>query len=362
MTVDFPFPSYIFLYSLLALVCSLILTPFCIYLTRKFGLIDKPGKFPHKIHSTPTPLSGGTALILCLILLPSVLGLLDDKFTRALILAAVIIYLFGLVDDARGLSALPKLTGQILASVMLISSNVSVRFIGSISLSFLSPVVVSWLDLGLTFLWLIGVTNAMNMIDSMDGIAVGVSGIAFLFFVMVTLLSGQVYLTEISIILLGIMAGIYFYNVTLARLFLGDSGAQVLGFLVAAIAMAYAPVGLTPTSSWFVPILLVGIPIFDTTLVVYSRIRRSLPIYKANLDHTYHRLITFGLDERRAVLVIHMAAILLSLVAFVTFYLSPLVANIIFGMIIVAGISIIILLEHRKGVEYKFDTKNDFKP
>jgi UDP-GlcNAc:undecaprenyl-phosphate GlcNAc-1-phosphate transferase len=355
MSADFPFPSYIFLYSLLAIACSLVLTPFCIYLTKRLGLIDKPGKFPHKIHSTPTPLSGGTALILCLILLSSVLGLLDDRFTRALVLAAVIIYLFGLVDDARGLSAFPKLTGQILASVVLISSNVSVRFIGSISLSFLSPVIVSWFDMGLTFFWLIGVTNAMNMIDSMDGIAVGISGISFLFFVLVTLLSGQVYLTEISIILLGIMVGIYFYNVTPARLFLGDSGAQVLGFLVAAIAMAYAPVGLSPISSWFVPILLVGLPIFDTSLVVYSRIRHGLPIYKANLDHTYHRLIAFGLDERRAVLVIHVVAILLSLSAFVTFYLSPLAANIVFGMIIVAGISTIMLLEHRRGVEHKFD-------
>jgi UDP-GlcNAc:undecaprenyl-phosphate GlcNAc-1-phosphate transferase len=345
VTTEFSFPSYIFLYSLLAIACSLVLSPFSIYLARRFGLIDKPGKFPHKIHSVPTPLSGGTALIMCLTLLSLFLGLWDDNFTRALVLAAGIIYLFGLLDDARGLSATPKLIGQILASVVLVSSNVSVHFIGSVAASFLSPIAIAWLDIGLTFLWLIGVTNAMNMIDSMDGIAVGTSGIAFLFFVLVTLLSGQVYLTEISIILLGITVGIYFYNVTPARLFLGDSGAQTLGFLVAAIAMAYAPVGLAPTSSWFVPILLVGLPIFDTSLVVYSRIRRGLPIYKANLDHTYHRLVTFGLDERRAVLTIHMAAILLSLIAFVTFYLTPLIANIVFGLILVIGIVVIIMFE-----------------
>ena len=348
MASEFPFPSYIFLYSLIAVVCTLAITPFFIYLTRRLGLIDKPGKFPHKIHTDPTPLSGGTALFFCILLLSLFLGLWDDKFTRSLVIAAGIIYLFGLLDDARGLSAIPKSSGQILASVVLVSSNVSVHFIESVATSFLSPIAIAWLDIGLTFLWLIGVTNAMNMIDSMDGIAVGISGIAFLFFVMVTLLSGQVYLTEISIILLGITVGIYFYNVTPARLFLGDSGAQTLGFLIAAIAMAYAPVGLAPTSSWFVPILLVGLPIFDTSLVVYSRIRRGLPIYKANLDHTYHRLVTFGLDERRAVLTIHMAAILLSLIAFVTFYLTPLVANIVFGTILVVGIAIIILLERHR--------------
>ncbi|MGB7875134.1 MAG: MraY family glycosyltransferase, partial [Anaerolineales bacterium] len=338
MTTEFSFPTNIFFYSLLAVVTSLILTPLSIYLIRRLGLIDKPGKSTHKIHSVPTPLAGGTALILCLIILSSVLGLWGDKFTRALVIAAAVVYLFGLLDDMRGLSALPKLTGQILASAILILSNVSVRFVDSLSLPFLSPAVVMWLDIALTCFWLIGVTNAMNMIDSMDGIALGLSGIALLFFILVTSLSGQGYLTEISIILLGITVGIYFFNVTPARLFLGDSGSQTFGFLIAAIAMEYAPVGFLPVSSWFVPILLVGMPIFDTSLVVYSRVRKGMPIYQAKLDHTYHRLIALGLDERRAVLTIHVSAVLLSLVAFVTFYLPPVIANIIFGMILITGI------------------------
>jgi UDP-GlcNAc:undecaprenyl-phosphate GlcNAc-1-phosphate transferase len=345
VTTEFPFPSNIFLYSFLAIACSLAITPFSISLARHFDLIDKPGKSSHKAHSVPTPLAGGTALILCLILLSFLLGLWSDKFTRALVFAGLIVYLFGLWDDVHGLSAIPKLTGQIFASFVLIVSNVSVHFVESLSLPFLSPLVVTWLDIALTLFWLIGVTNAMNMIDSMDGIAVGVSGIAFLFFVLVTSLSGQAYLTEISIILLGITVGIYFFNVTPARLFLGDSGSQALGFLVAVIAMEYAPVGFSPISSWFVPILLVAMPIFDTTLVVYSRLRQGLPVYKANLDHTYHRLVALGLDQRRAVLAIHLAAILLSLLAFVTFYLSPLVANIVFGMILVLGVVIVIYSE-----------------
>ena len=192
MTTEFSFPSNIFLYSLLAVVCSLMLTPFSICLARQFGLIDKPGKFPHKIHSIPTPLAGGTALILCLTLLFLLFSLWNDKFTTALVLAAIIVYLFGLLDDVYGLSAVFKLTGQILASLVLIVSNVSVHFIESVPLTFLSPAVVTWLDVALTLFWLIGVTNAMNMIDSMDGISIGLSGIAFLFFVLITSLSGQV--------------------------------------------------------------------------------------------------------------------------------------------------------------------------
>ena len=349
MTTEFPFPRDIFLYSLVAIVCSLTLTPFSIYLARRFGLIDRPGKFPHKIHSTPTPLAGGTALIFCLILLSLLFfNRWEDRFPKALVLASVIVYLFGLWDDIRGLSAIPKLVGQVLAGAVLIASDASVHFIGSLHLPSLSPAFVNVLDIGLTLFWLIGVTNAMNMIDSMDGIAIGLSGIAFLFFILVASLSGQVYLTEISVILLGITAGIYYYNVTPARLFLGDSGSQTFGFIVAAIAMEYAPVGFSPLSSWFVPILLVGLPIFDTVLVVYSRIRRNIPFYRANLDHTYHRLVDFGLEERRAVLTIHLTAILLNLIAFITFYLPPLGANMIFGTILIGGMFLVYFLDRRK--------------
>jgi len=345
MTTEFPLPSNIFLYSLLAIVCSLLFSHLSITIAKRFGLIDNPGRFAHKVHSTPTPLAGGTALISCLVLLTFLFGLFEDNFIRALVFSASIIYLFGLVDDARGLSAIPKLVGQILASSILIYSNVSVHFIGSISSSFLSPGLITILDTALTLFWLIGVTNAMNMIDSMDGIAIGISGIAFLFFILVTSLSRQVNLAEISIILLGITIGIYFFNVKPARMFLGDSGSQTLGFIIATIAMEYAPVGYSPISSWFVPILLVGMPIFDTSLVVYSRLLRKIPIYRANLDHTYHRLVALGFEEQRAVLAIHLAAILLSLVAFATFYLPTLIANIIFGIILFAGMILIVFFD-----------------
>ena len=348
MIVQFRFPEYSFFYGFLAIVCSLAIIPLTIRITRNFGLLDIPGKFAHKVHDKPVPLAGGTALILSLLSLSLTLGLWKDEFIRVLLSAVSIIYLFGLLDDAYGFSAILKLTGQLIASLLLVFSGVSVHFISSIQIQFFSATTIALLDVAVTLFWMIGVTNAMNMIDSMDGIAIGISGIAFLFFVLVTSLSGQVNLTEISIVLLGITVGIYFYNVTPARLFLGDSGSQTLGFLVAAIALEYAPIGLAPISSWFVPILLVGMPIFDTSLVVYSRMRRNLPIYKANLDHTYHRLVAIGFEERRAVLIIHLSAILLSLLAFVTFYLLPIIANIIFGSLLIVGVAMIVFLERRR--------------
>lgn len=342
MIIQFRFPEYSFFHGLLAIVWSLAIVPLFIGITQKSGLLDIPGKFTHKVHNKPVPLAGGTALMFTLVPLCFFLGIWKYEFIKTLLIAVVFIYLFGLLDDIYGLSAIFKLTGQITVCLYLVFSGEYVHLVSSIQVPFLSDQVSTGFDIGITLFWLIGVTNAMNMIDSKDGIATGLSGIAFLFLVLVTSLSGQVDLTEISIVLLGITIGIYFYNVTPAHLFLGDSGSQTLGFLVAMIAMEYAPIGLSPISSWFVPILLVGMPIFDTSLVVYSRLRQGQPIHKANLDHTYHRLVAFGLDDRRAVLTIHLTAILLSLVAFVTFYLPPTVANIIFGVILVVGMVIVI--------------------
>lgn len=339
------FPQHFFLYILLAIVASLLLSPLAIALANKIGLMDIPGRSAHKVHARPTPLAGGTALIASVFLLITVFGYWGQPFVRSLALSAGVVYLFGLWDDARGLSALPKLAGQTLASALLILSGVSVHFVASLRPAFLSADVISWLDTGFTLLWLIGMTNAMNMIDSMDGLSVGLSAIAFVFFLPVTLASGQAHLTAVSAILLGVCVGLYFYNITPAKLFLGDSGAQTLGFIVASVAMAYAPVGLNPVTSWFVPILLLSIPIFDTTLVTFSRLRKGLPIYKANRDHVYHRLLQLGLSPLRAVMSVHLTAILIDCLAFVALTLAPLWANVIFSAILLAGAIALTILE-----------------
>lgn len=345
--VNSPFPQYFFLYTLLALVVSLAIGPFCIFLANRLKLVDIPGKSAHKLHERPTSLAGGTVMIFSLLILLSVFGLWKDPFVRALVLSAGVVYLFGLLDDARGLSALPKLVGQAIASILMIKFGVSVHFVESTQVTFLAPVIIKWLDIGFTLFWLIGMTNAMNMIDSMDGLAAGLSGITFLFFLPVTIASGQVNLTAVSVLLLGVCTGLYYYNITPARLFLGDSGAQTLGFIVASIAMAYAPKGLPQITSWFVPILLLAIPIFDTTLVTLSRLRKKLPIYKANRDHTYHRLVALGLSPVRAVLTIHLVAVLIDCLAFVALSQSPLGANIIFGAVLLSGGAVILWLERK---------------
>jgi UDP-GlcNAc:undecaprenyl-phosphate/decaprenyl-phosphate GlcNAc-1-phosphate transferase len=341
--------SYMFQAILASVVLTLGSGWLGIKLARHFNLLDIPGAAPHKLHRVPMPYAGGIALAITMIVLIIVSGLWKTHEIHILVLPAVVILVFGLWDDKNNLPAWVKFAGQLLAAVLLIASGVYIRVFefGDFYLGgphFLYK-VFDWL---LTGLWLIGVTNAFNLVDSMDGLAVGLSAWAFAFFMLATFDSQQITLSILSSILLGICIGLYFYNASPARLFLGDSGAQTLGFMLAAIAILYTPVQSYQASSWFIPILLVGIPIFDTTLVFVSRLRRKKPFYKGGRDHTYHRLICLGLDSGRAVMMMHGTALLLECVAFIAVSQKPLIANGLFVTCLVLGGLGIIYLDSRK--------------
>jgi UDP-GlcNAc:undecaprenyl-phosphate GlcNAc-1-phosphate transferase len=158
-------------------------------------------------------------------------------------------------------------------------------------------------------------------------------------------------LSQFSALIFGVCISLYLYNMTPARFFLGDSGAQVLGFMLAAIGILYNPPNLPQGSTWFMPILLLGIPIFDTTLVVVSRLRRHKPIFQADLAHTYHRLVRLGLTPGQAVLSVQIAAILLCNAAFLAMSLTPKAANVLFVCILLAGAAVIVIFERVAKIE-----------
>ncbi len=141
----------------------------------------------------------------------------------------------------------------------------------------------------------------------------------------------------------------FFFNTSPAYLFLGDSGAQVLGVVLSAVGIAYVPAGagLPQAVSWFTPILVLGVPIFDTSLVVISRVRRRRPIYRADRDHTYHRLVALGLDPNRSVLAMHLAAVMLGLLAFIALGAGVVLANLLFAGMLALGAVAIFALERR---------------
>ena len=340
--------SDIFLGTLAGVLVTLITGWLGIQLAVRLKLIDIPGALPRKQHQLPTPYAGGIALFMSMLVLLIGSGLWKSSELRGLFLAVLIIFVFGIWDDFKKLRPGIKLCGQLLAVIVLIYSGIYIRIFESSQFFVGGHHQFVWLDWGVTLLWIVGVTNAFNLVDSMDGLAVGLSAWAFAFFMLAMLDSQQRMLSVLSAMVLGICLGLLFYNVTPARLFLGDAGAQSLGLLLASIAILYTPQVPYQKSSWFVPILLVGVPIFDTALVSFSRLRRRKAIYLGGVDHTYHRLVALGLEPGRAVLAMHMAALMLECAAFVALALPPIQANGIFVGCLLVGFACMFYLDNPK--------------
>ena len=328
--------SDLFPMVLLACVGALGVSPLAARAAARLGLIDLPGSAPHKTHPAATPLVGGPVLAIAVAVAYLVVRPPVDRQIVGILIAGLLILVWGLVDDRFRVPPLAKLAGQVLAAVVLIGYGVEVRITR-----------IPGVDLGLTLLWVVGMINAFNFVDSMDGLALGLASVATGFFMLVTVDAAQPTLAALSAAILGAAIGLFFFNASPARLFLGDSGAQLLGFALAAIGLAYVPAGagLPQGVSWFVPILVLGVPIFDSTLVVVSRLRRGRPLYRAQRDHTYHRLVQLGVHPSRSVLAMHVAAVLLGLLAFVALDLTVLQANLLFGTSLVFGVVGILLLE-----------------
>ena len=343
-------PTIILIFQALlaALLISILAAFISTWLARRIDLIDLPGSEPHKQHEKPVPLAGGIALIATLLIGEYFFGNFANKAIRASFIAALPIFIFGVWDDFKNLSPIIKFFGQVLAALFLIRAGVSIQIFESPEF-FLHGTgkIYLYLDWLLTILWVVGITNAFNFVDSMDGLLLGLGATAAGFFMLVTIDSQQLQLTYHSALILGTCIGLYFLNSSPAVLFLGDSGSQTLGVLLSALAIAYAPRGANQSSSWFVPILLLIVPIFDASLVIISRLRRKRPVYTASLDHTYHRLLRLGLAPNRAVLVMQVSSLILNCLAFMCLNQPPLVANLIFAIVLGLGAVMLVLLDRR---------------
>ncbi len=319
------------------MVISLVVSPLFIWLNRRLSVVDIPGREPHKQHTTPTPIAGGQVLLFTCLVAGLIFGVLTTPEIKPILMPALIVFLFGLWDDIKGISPLWKFIGQLLAAILLIISGIQV-------LIFTHP----WINYAITLLWLVGITNAYNFVDSMDGLVVGLGSLAAAFFVLVTYDANQLSLSIFSLIILGASIGELYFNAQPAKYFMGDSGSQLMGFLLASLGIAYNPIGFEPYVSWFVPILLMAVPIFDTVLIVFSRLRRGKSIFKGANDHTYHRLVAIGMHPNRAVLTMQIIALLLGSLAFITLPLPPIYANLIFIGIVFLGIVLVIYLDNPK--------------
>jgi len=320
---------------------GLLFTPVALKIAKRYRILDSPGTAAHKKHKYETPLAGGLVLIFVLTSVFVIFGWHFTEDSWKILAATLVVAVFGIYDDSRGLDVKQKLLGQFLAAGLLMFLGVQISIV-HFSIGPLTPAITNSL---LTIFWLIGVTNAYNLIDSADGLAISLGITSSLFMIVGSIVAFQVDLTYQATIIFGVFLVLLFYNITPARLFLGDGGAQTAGFLLASLGILYSPAGLERLSSWFVPVTFFALPIFDTCLVFFSRLKRGLPFYKADLNHTYHRLVRLGLSPARAIWLMDLAAMAIGAIGLFALYQGPIWANLIFAGLVVSGILVFFYLE-----------------
>jgi UDP-GlcNAc:undecaprenyl-phosphate/decaprenyl-phosphate GlcNAc-1-phosphate transferase len=286
-----------------ALVASLGLTIPVRRLALHFGMVDRPG--PRKVHLKPVPLLGGIAIYLAFVL--AILFTAHEGVPQqqvvGILAGASLVAMVGVLDDGGLLHHQVKLfIGMPIAAIFLIATGVR----ASLFSGFVPGRLGSALDVGFTIFWVVGITAAFSILDHMDGLCAGIAAIASAFFFMSATMNGQLMVRTLAAAALGAALGFLRWNFNPAKIFMGDGGAMLLGFLMAALGLKIRPEAAPLHAGWLVPILILGVPIFDTTLVSISRARRGLlPFASPGKDHTAHRLSNLGLGHRGAVLAMY---------------------------------------------------------
>ena len=320
-----------------ALVFAMGVTPLAQHLALRAGFLDQPNA--RKIHTSPIPRLGGVAMYGAFVV---GLILFADRFyvpqMIGIVVGATWVSFLGLWDDRVGLHAGLKLIGQIGGALILVLAGVSVEL-----------VPYPFVNVAITVLWVVGITNAMNLLDNMDGLSGGSAAIAATFFLLIAALNGQYLVGSLSAALLGAAIGFLIYNFNPARIFMGDAGSLFIGFMLAAVGIKLRFLNLPVTATWFIPILVLGLPIFDTTLVFVSRLRRGLnPLTHPGTDHTSHRLVARGLTRREAVLTLYLVAGALGIAAMFCTQGNITANYLVLAMVAAVGLAALYELEFRK--------------
>ncbi len=313
-----------------AFIIAALVVPLSDRIARRFGVMDEPG--PRKVHTTPTPRIGGiavyvafTAVVLAGYFGVPVLSQIDWVRTNlaapvamlqeayrveskliALLLGATIVFVVGLLDDVLGsrFKVGWKAAGQVLAAVVLVAGGVRTDFL-----------YYDWLNILVTLVWVVGITNAFNLLDNMDGLSAGVALVASLVLLLNAWLLGGFFMSLVYVALIGALLGFLIYNWHPASIFLGDGGSLFVGFTLASLTLLQRYVS-NASSTYFpvlMPLLVLAIPILDTTIVTFIRIRERRPIYVGDSRHLSHRLVSLGMKPALAVFTIYLISLGLGL-------------------------------------------------
>jgi UDP-GlcNAc:undecaprenyl-phosphate GlcNAc-1-phosphate transferase len=275
-----------------------ILTPLIRRIAISKNILDRPDS-THKSHTSPTPYLGGVAITIgVLIVTYSALimsGAEANNFWLAtsLLGPAVVIGVIGLWDDIKNLHPLPRFIGQSIAGIVVASILILTNNLGN-------PTGSTLLDVFITILWIVGICNSINFFDNLDGGAAGTTAISTIAISILTLSNGQTFLAALSLVVAGATLGFLIWNKSPARIYMGDAGALFLGVLIATLAIRLNPETQTQLASFATPLLLLAIPILDTSVAVFSRIQRGISPFKGGQDHLSHRLVRYGVTRKRA--------------------------------------------------------------
>ncbi len=300
-----------------AFFISILSVPLTAQLARNLGAIDAPDE--RKVHQVEMPRLGGLAIFVAFMLSVAIFTQVSGPML-GLFLGAIIIFSVGVADDIYHLSPLLKLAGQSLAAGVAMYYGVMVQFVTN---PFDGMFILGYLSIPLTFLWIVGITNAINLIDGLDGLAGGVSAIAATALGIVALRQGQVEVALAALLLVAALIGFLPYNFYPARTFMGDSGSNFLGFVLASLAIMGTAKG-TALLSLLIPIIILGIPILDTLFAIVRRISNRKPIFYPDKEHLHHRLMALGLSHRRSVFIIYgISAFFSGVAVLLTFVTTP---------------------------------------
>ena len=298
---------------ILAFVITFIATPFVKKLAFKIGAVDIP-KDNRRMHKKPTARLGGLAIFLGFII-SAVIYADVNRELAGILLGCLIIVVLGIFDDIYALSAKLKLLVQIVAALCPVLAGVSIDFIRVPSfISEYGYIALGWLSIPVTLVWIIGITNATNLLDGLDGLACGVSSISALTLLCIAIIVGEGEVAFVTSALAGACFGFLPYNFNPAKLFMGDTGALFLGFVLSTISIqglfkGYAVISIAA------PMLILGLPIFDTVSAILRRLRNHQPIMAPDRGHLHHRLIDAGFSQKQAVSIIYILCLILCVVA-----------------------------------------------
>lgn len=313
------------------LVVVLIVTPFVIKFAKKIGAIDKPNE--RKVHKFLMPRLGGIAIFLGIVAGYFVAGLYKEQIT-GITVGLILIVIIGVLDDIYNLSAKVKFLGQVMAAGLVVASGLTIELI---EIPFIGVLDLGILSLPITIFWIVAITNAINLIDGLDGLSSGISMISIATIAILAGLGGKSLILTLSLIVLGSIIGFLFYNFYPAKIFMGDTGSLLLGYCISILSLLglYKSVTLF---SFIVPILILGVPIFDASFAIIRRIVQKRPISSPDKSHIHHRLLALGFSHRNTVLLIYGMGIIFSISAILFSNATMRVSILILVVLLIAGL------------------------